>query len=328
MKAIVVDAPGDTSVLKLKDIPKPKPKAHDLLIEVHASALNRLDIIQRQAIFTPADQASKILGIETAGVVVECGSEVKDFKVGDRVFGFINGGGYAEYCLMDEKMAYLMPGDWDFIFAAAIPEVFITAAERLFTNGRLQSGQTVLIHAGASGVGIAAIQLAKYVNAKVIITAGSDEKIKECLALGADLGINYKTEDFVERVLAETNQQGVDLILDSIGPDYLLKNQTALKTDGILILMGILSGSLGEIDVKQLIYKRQTILGNNLTRRSLESQREVCQRFMRDWMPILKAGKIKPIIDSVFPMTEVAKAHQRMEDNLNIGKIILQIKTS
>lgn len=326
MKAIIIDRPGDVNVLKLKDVPKPQLKDHDLLIEIHASALNRFDIAQRQGIFTPSAHASKILGLETAGVVVDRGKAVKDFKVGDRVFGFINGGGYAEYCVMDEKMAFPIPKDWNYVYSAAIPEVFITASERLFTNGKLRAGQSVLIHAGASGVGIAAIQLAKYIGAKVFITAGSDDKIDKCLALGVDVGINYKKEDFVERVLQETDQKGVDLILDSIGPDYLIRNQQALKSDGTLILMGTLSGTSGKIDVRLLIYKRQTILGNNLTRRTLESQREVCQRFLRDWFPVLKEGKVKPIIDSVYPLEEAAKAQQRMEDNLNIGKIILQIK--
>lgn len=326
MKAIIVEKPGDVNVLKLKEVPKPEPGPHDLLIEVHASALNRLDIIQRQAIFTPAAHASHILGIETAGIVASCGNEVTQFKIGDSVFGFVNGGAYAEYCLMDEFMAFPLPKNWEFAYAAAIPEVFITASERLFTNGDLQKGQTVLIHAGASGVGTAAIQLAKYAGAKVIITAGSKDKINKCLALGADIGINYKTEDFVVRVLQETKQEGVDLILDSIGPDYLLRNQAALKYDGKLILMGLLSGSRGEIDIKGLIYKRLSIIGNNLTRRSLNSQREVCQRFLQTWMPILIKGDIKPIIDSIYPLADAKKAHQRMEDNLNFGKILLQVR--
>jgi putative PIG3 family NAD(P)H quinone oxidoreductase len=323
MKAVIIKA--DIPLLQYTEVPTPKVGADDLLVKVHAAALNRVDIIQKQAVFTPAEHASPLLGIEVAGEVVEKGTNVTGIKVGDRVFGFVNGGGYAQYCLMDYQFAFPMPIDWNYEYAAAIPEVFITAAERLFTNGDLCFNQSVLIHAGGSGIGTAAIQLAKYVGAKVFITAGSDEKIKKCLELGADVGINYKYNDFVKIVLDETNQQGVDLILDSIGPDYLIRNQQALKCDGRLVLMGVLSGIKGEIDILQLIYKRMTIIGNNLTRRSLESQREVIKRFRNSWLPLLLSKNIKPIIDSVYPIEHIEEAHQRMENNLNFGKIVLKV---
>jgi putative PIG3 family NAD(P)H quinone oxidoreductase len=323
MKAVITKV--GIPPLQYTEVSTPKVGADGLLIKVHATALNRVDIIQKQAVFTPAEHASPILGIEVAGEVVEKGANVTGIRRGDRVFGFVNGGGYAQYCLMDYQFALPMPEDWDYEYAAAIPEAFITAAERLFTNGNLRFNQSVLIHAGGSGVGTAAIQLAKYSGAKVFITAGNDEKIKKCLELGADVGINYTRNDFVKIILDETNQQGVDLILDSIGPDYLIRNQQALKSDGRLVLMGVLSGIKGEIDILQLIYKRMTIIGNNLTRRSLESQREVIKRFRNNWLPLLLSKNIKPIIDSIYPIERVAQAHQRMENNLNFGKIILKV---
>jgi putative PIG3 family NAD(P)H quinone oxidoreductase len=265
------------------------------------------------------------LGVEAAGTVVEMGSDVPDRQIGERVFGLVNGGGYAQYCLMDHQMAIPIPEDWEYRQAAAVPEVFLTASERLFTNGNLQSGQTVLIHAGGSGVGTAAIQLAHVVGARVCVTAGNDEKITQCLSLGADWGINYHTHDFVQVVLEKTDQQGVDLVLDCIGPAYLTRNVEVLKTDGKLLLMGLLSGTVGEIDVKEVIVKRVTLIGNNLYLRKVESQREITKRFSHQWLPLLREGNIKPVIDSCYKIEEADKAHQRMKANLNVGKIILEV---
>lgn len=325
MKAVVINQPGQEAQLTYTTVPNPTLAADDLLIKVYATALNRVDIIQKEAIFTPAAHASTIPGIEVAGEIVEKGENVKHWQVGDRVFGFVNGGGYAQYCLLDQYMALPIPDHWDYAYAAAIPEVFITAAERLFTNGDLKAQQTILIHAGGSGVGTAAIQLAKYAQARIFITAGSDEKVQRCLALGAEIGINYKKEDFVQVVLQATAQQGVELILDSIGPAYLMRNMEALKPDGKLIIMGVLSGTMGQFDMVQFIYKRLQMIANNLTRRSLVSQREVNERFRKHIFPLLTAEKIKPIIDSIFPIEEVVKAQQRMEENHNFGKIILSV---
>jgi putative PIG3 family NAD(P)H quinone oxidoreductase len=316
---------GDRNVLEYAEAPGPIPGPDDVLIQVHATALNRIDLVQRYGVHQLPQSGSPLLGIEAAGNIVELGGRVTDMNIGDRVFGLVNGGGYAQYCVMDHKMAFPMPEDWGYREAAAVPEVFLTASERLFTNGNLQSGQTVIIHAGGSGVGTAAIQLAHYVGARVYITAGSDEKITKCLSLGADLGINYKTHDFVQVVLEKTDQEGVDLVLDCIGPAYLKPNIQILKPDGKLVVMGLLSGTLGEIDLKEVIVKRVAIIGDNLYLRNLESQREITKRFSQIWLPVLEKGRIKPIIDSVFSIEKVENAHQRMRANLNVGKIILEV---
>ena len=255
MKAIIIEKPGDTSVLKYVDIPIPEVRDDDVLVKVTATALNRVDILQRQGVFVPSSDASPIMGIEVAGQIVKKGKNVSQFAVGDCVFGFVNGGGYAQYCLLDSQSAFLTPDNWVDTYAVAIPEAFITAAERLYTNGNLQANQSVLIHAAGSGVGTATIQLAKYSGAYIFVTAGSDEKIKKCLALGADVGINYKKEDFVKIISDKTGGNGVDLIIDSIGADYLMRNQQALKFDGKLILIGLLGGGIqGNLDILQLIY--------------------------------------------------------------------------
>lgn len=326
MKAVIVKNVGKTNMLEYEEVPTPVPGPEEVLIKVHATALNRIDLVQRQGAHKNPRAASSILGVEAAGEVVALGERATGVHIGDSVFGIVNGGGYAQFCVMDHHMALPLPSGWDYRQAAAVPEVFLTASERLLTNGDLQSGQTVLIHAGGSGVGTAAIQLAHVVGATVFVTAGSDEKIEKCLALGADLGINYKTHDFAEVVLEKTDRQGVDLVLDCIGPAYLQRNIRVLKPDGKLVVIGLLSGTLGEIDLKEVIVKRLAIIGNNLYLRSVESQREITQRFAWHWMPFLQRGAMKPIIDRVYKIEDVEKAHQRMKANLNFGKIVLEVR--
>ena len=325
MKAVLVKRMGETNILEYAESPRPAPGPDEVLIEVYATALNRIDLAHRYGVHKLPPSGSSILGVEVAGKVVELGRGVTDRDIGDRVFGLVKGGGYAEYCVMDHQLALPIPENWGYREAAAVPEVFLTASERLFTNANLQSGQSVLIHAGGSGVGTAAIQLAHYVGAKVFVTAGSDEKIAKCVSLGASLGINYQRQDFLKVVLESTDRQGVDLVLDCIGPAYLMRNIQVLKPDGKLALLGLLSGTIGEINVKEVIVKRLAIIGNNLYLRTIESQREITKRFYQQWLPVLREGKINPIIDSIYPIEEVDKAHQRMKANLNFGKIILEL---
>lgn len=325
MKAVIAKIVGNTNVLEYREIPRPTPGPEDVIVKVQATALNRIDLVQRYGIHDLPQSTAAILGVEAAGEVVVLGSQVTDMNIGDRVFGLVRGGGYAQYCVMDHKMALPVPQNWDYRQAAAVPEVFLTASERLFTNGNLQARQTVLIHAGGSGVGTAAIQLAYHTGAKIFVTAGRDEKLTGCAALGANLGINYKTQDFVQVILDHTDREGVDLILDCIGPAYLKRNIQVLKSDGKLLVMGLLSGTSGELDMKEVIFKRIAIIGNNLYRRNLESQREITRRFSQNWLPLLRRGRVKPIIDSVFKIEDVEKAHQRMKANLNFGKIILDV---
>ncbi|MBS0352001.1 MAG: NAD(P)H-quinone oxidoreductase [Proteobacteria bacterium] len=328
MKAIVMHGFGDTSVLVYEEIPIPKPQAHDLLVKVFATALNRCDIIQRQGIYKVPPGNSDILGIEIAGEVVACGNKVTCFKKGDRVFGYVNGGGYAQYCLQDEYFASPLPAQFSYPQGAAIAEVFQTANESIFTYGQLQPNETLLLNAAASGVGTAGIQMAKSIGAKVIALSGNNQKLAFCQNLGADYLINYQTEDFVAKVNQYTHNQGVDLIVDAVGPEFLAKNISCLKYDGRLILIGLLAGHRAELDIATFIAKRITMKGHNTRARNLVEQRLVTQRFRDQWLNLLIENKIKPIIDTVFPIEQAALAQQRMEDNLNIGKIILEIRHS
>ncbi len=327
MKSITMKSFGDVNVMEWKEVPLPSYGPHELLIKVHAAGVNRCDIIQRQGTYQVPPSNSPVLGIEIAGSVVEVGTSVKHFKKGDKVFGYVNGGGYAEYCVQDAGFAIPLPTDWSFTEGAAIAEVFQTANESLFTHGALQANESVLIHGGASGVGLAAIQMAKSVGAKVIITTSSDEKIKACLDHGADFAINYQKEDFVEKVLTITNQKGVDLLLDSVGPAYLMRNINSVKMDGRLILIGLLSGHITEFDLAKFIAKRLTMKGHNTRARELAEQRLITHRFKTKWLPLLQQKKIYPTIYRVYSIHDVALAHQCMEENKNIGKIILNMET-
>lgn len=325
MKAITFQKPGDASVLQISEIPIPKPNSEQLLVKVHAAALNRADILQRLGKYPPLPGESEILGLEIAGEVVDFGNQVNRFTKGQKVFGLVGGGGYAEYCLIDHQMALTIPEQWTYEFAAAIPEAFLTVQLTLFDLVNLKAGDVVLIHAAASGVGTAAIQMAKYCGAKVYCTVGSPEKINQLIQLGVDGAINYKTEDFFEKIMSLTQQRGVDVILDCIGANYFSRNINLLKVGGSLIQIAAMSGNNCAIDLILLIYKRLQIKGFVLRTRTLQEKRAYTETFKQTWLPILIAGKIKPIIDKVFPFEQVQLAHQRMENNENFGKILLTI---
>lgn len=326
MKAITVTNFGGPEVLQVVDILKPTPGPEQLLVKVHATALNRADTLQRQGKYAPPPGESETLGLEIAGEIAAWGAGVSGFKKGQRVFGLVGGGGYAEYCLIDAAMAMLVPENWHYTQAAAVPEVFFTADETVFELGQLQRGESILVHAGASGVGSAAVQMAHYVGATVYFTAGTEEKINKVLALGATHGINRKTEDFAEEIARLTQGQGVDVIEDFVGADYFPRNIQSLKPSGRLICIALMRGSMAEIDLKQVIFKRLQIKGSIMRIRSLEDKRLITKRFQKRWLPVLAAGKISPVIDSIFSLEEAAKAHERMEANLNFGKMILTIQ--
>lgn len=323
MKAIVCQESGGPEVLTLSDLPTPEPKPDDLLVRVRASALNRADTLQRRGLYPPPPGDSEVLGLELAGEVAGWGSNVSGFAEGDRVFGLVGGGGYGEYALLDANMAMPIPDGWDYVKAAAVPEVFFTANETVFVLGGLQQGETLLVHAGGSGVGTAVIQMAHHIGAKVYFTAGSKEKIDAAMALGADAGINYKTQDFAEEVLKLTDGRGVDLVEDFLGASYLEKNMEVLATAGRLVLVATMGGIKGEINLNLVMRKRLRIFGSVMRSRPLRDKREITRRFMERWLPVLSAGKIKPVIDSRFPLAQAKQAHQRMEANLNFGKIML-----
>lgn len=324
MKAVIVKKPGGADQLQVTDQAKPVPQAGELLIKVKAAAVNRTDIINREQ--SLAYMENPILGIEVAGTVEEVGLGV-EVKVGTRVMGLVNGGGYAEYAIMPADRAMEIPEKLSFEEASAIPEVFLTAYQTLFWIGQLQAGETVLIHAGGSGVGTAAIQLAKQLGkAHVITTAGSKEKLDFCESLGADICINYKEQDFEEEVLKATNNQGVDLILDFIGASYWNQNLKSIKVDGRWVLIGILGGAtIKNVRLMDVMLKRIQLTGTLLTPRSDAYKAKLTTELFEQTNNLFNNQTIRPVVDHVFSLDQIKQAHEHMEANKNIGKIILKV---
>ena len=326
MKAIIRTGDGGPEVLQLGETPSPNPTETQLLVDVHATALNRADMIQRRGGYPPPPGDSEVLGLEIAGTISATGNAVKGVSKGDRVFGLVGGGGYAEQAVIDYRMAMPMPDDWTFEQAAAVPEVFFTASDNIFTQGGLSAGETILIHAGGSGVGTAGVQISHHAGAKVFVTAGTSEKIESCKALGAIEGINYKESDFVAEILRLTDEQGVDVVVDFIGASYLERNLSVLKTKGRLLQLGLISGSVTEINLNTMMRNRLQLIGSVLRTRSIDEKIGVTQRFMEHWLPELERGRIRPIIDTIFPLAQAQQAHEYMEANRNFGKIILKVR--
>jgi putative PIG3 family NAD(P)H quinone oxidoreductase len=326
MQAIICTAAGDTDVLQFGQIACPEPQPHQLLVRVYATALNRADILQRRGKYPPPVGESSILGLEIAGEVVAIGANVTQHKIGDHVFGLVGGGGYAQYCVIDEYLAMPIPTDWDYQTAAAVPEAFLTANETVFELGQLQTGESLLLHAAASGVGTAVIQMAKMIQAMVYATAGSDDKCAAVIALGATAAINYKITDFEKWILKQTQEQGVDVVEDFIGQTYFQKHLQVLKPGGRLIQVATMSGTQAELDLRILMSKRLQIIGSVMRSRSLADKRAITQRFQKRWWQALTTGQITPVIDSIFSWQDMAQAHQRMEANQNIGKIVIKIE--
>ena len=322
MKGIVVIPQEPYPQLVWTDVPDVTPKADELLVDICASAVNRADLSQAMGKYPPPPGASEILGLEMAGVVVEMGAQVTDWQIGDRICALLPGGGYAEQCIVPAEMGIQLPDHWRFEQGSAVPEVWLTAFVNLFLEGSLQAGESVLIHAGASGVGTAAIQLAKQAGATVYITAGTDEKLDRCRQLGADLAINYKTQDFQKEILAISD--GVDLILDPVGAGYLPKNTTLLRRFGRLVSIGLLSGHAGNLNMAHLLRKRLTIVGSTLRTRPVAEKIAITQQFTERFWDGLVAGKLQPVIDSEFNMADAGKAHAYVRANRNIGKVILR----
>ncbi len=326
MRAILVKAPGDVSQLYIGEVERPVPGPQELLVRVKATALNRADLLQRRGLYPPPPGESEILGLEMAGIVEETGPRCSRFRPGDRVFGLLAGGGYAEYVTLHEKMAMPIPPNLDFPRAAAIPEAFLTAYQALFWLGGLQPGHTVLIHAGASGVGTAAIQLTREAGAKAIVTAGSEAKLKACRELGAMAGINYRSGPFAPEVLKLTGHAGVNIILDFVGAPYLEQNLRCLATDGRIIVLSLLGGRVADnFDLRPLMQKRARIEGSTLRNRPLDYKIRLTEAFSQYALPRLADGRLKPVVDKIFNWEDVARAHEYMEANKNIGKIVLTL---
>ena len=325
MKAILVEKPGGSENLKFGTAAKPIINENEILVKVKAAGLNRADIMQRQGKYPPPKGASELLGLEFSGEVAELGKNVSKWKVGDKVFGLIPGGGYAEFAKIHQDMAIEKPDELSFEEAAAIPEVFLTAYQALFWNAAIKKDYYVLIHAGGSGVGTAAIQIVKNAEAHAIITA-SKGKHKFCSELGAEKTIDYKSQQFDDEVLKFTNGKGVDIIIDFIGADYFEKNIRCLNQNGKLVSLATLGGAkIKEVDIRKIMSRWISIIGSTLRTRDLEYQINLTEEFADYSLEKFKTGKLKPVVDKIFNWEDVAEAHEYLEANKNIGKLVLRM---
>jgi len=321
MHAVLQTRPGDADTLYLGEIERPTPCAGQLLVKVNAAGVNRADIVQREGHYPPPPGASPILGLEIAGEVVEAGEHSR-FKPGDAVFGLVGGGAYAEYALLDDALAIAKP-DWlAWAEAASLPEAWMTALLNLTEVGQLQAGESFLTHAGASGVGAAAIQLAKRLGAKVYASAGSADKLAFCRQLGADAAFNYKELPGFGQWTKE--QGGVDLVLDPVGASHINENITALRRDGRLVVIGVMGGANAQLNLGQLLVKRLRVQGSTLRSQPLEVKARLAQR-LAERLEDFHAGRLQLTLDRCFALADVAAAHHYMENNANLGKIVLTL---
>ena len=325
MQAILVSSPGGPEQLTLGEWEKPKPGLQQILVKVAATALNRADTLQRKGLYPPPPGASPILGLEMAGTVTQVGENCTKWNVGDAVFGLLPGGGYAQYAVIHQDMALPLPSNLSFIEAAAMPEVFLTAFQALNWLAHLQTGETVLLHAGASGVGTAGIQLAREMGARVLVTA-SAAKHPLCLDLGAERAFDYRNGPFEEFVKEVTQGRGVNVIVDFIAGPYFSQNLNSLATDGRLVLLATMGGGKVEgFDLRQVLAKRLSIMGSTLRSRSLDYQIRLTEAWASFALPRLQDGRLKPVIDRVFDWTQAREAHEYMESNGSQGKIVLEV---
>jgi NADPH2:quinone reductase len=317
---------GAPEVLVPKTGPRPEPKADEVLIRVMSTGVNRPDVAQRKGEYPPPPGASPLIGLETAGEVVAVGPEAGAWKVGDKVCALTNGGAYAEYCTAPAAQCLPWPKGYDAVQAAALPETFFTVWANLFGHGRLQAGETVLIHGGTSGIGVTAIQLAKAFGAKVIATAGSADKCAAMTRLGADVAVNYKEQDFVEAVKAATGGKLADVVLDMIGAEYFNRNLKCLAMDGRLVIIAFLGGfEVAKADLRPVMTRRLTVTGSTMRPRTTAQKGALAAELREKVWPLLEAGKVAPPIWKVFPLQEAAAAHALMESSVHIGKIMLKV---
>jgi NADPH2:quinone reductase len=324
MTAIGIRAPGAPDVLEPQQRPVPKPGAGEILVKVLAAGVNRPDVMQRQGLYPPPPGASDIPGLEIAGEVVALGNGAKRWKLGDRVMALVSGGGYAEYCAAHESHALPMQ-TLSPVEAGAIPETFFTVWHNVFQRGALKSGETLLVHGGSSGIGTTAIQLAKNFGARVFVTAGSDDKCDACRKLGADLAINYKTQDFVAETKKATDGKGADLILDMVGGDYIPRNYEAAAVEGRIVQIAFQRNPKVEVDFRRIMLKRLHHTGSTLRARAVPDKAAIAKAVEDNALPLVVAGKVKPIIFKTFPLKDAAGAHALMETSAHIGKIVLTV---
>ncbi len=322
MKAIVITQSGEPEVLKIQEREIPQPKPHEVLIKIEAAGVNRPDVFQRKGSYPPpADVPQDIPGLEVSGWIEAVGTEVTQWSTGNKVCALLGGGGYAEYAVVDARHCLPVPKGWSFAEAASLPETVFTVWNNVFMRGNLRSGENFLVHGGSSGIGITAIQLAKAFGATVYATAGSDEKCKICENLGAKRSINYNKEDF-ESVLKPI---GIDVLLDMVGGDYILKNISILNPDGRLVYINAMKGGKAEIDVIELMKKRITLTGSTLRNRNADYKAQLTAEVLANVWPVIAAKQFKPVINQTFKLEDAAKAHQLMESNQHIGKIVLEV---
>jgi NADPH:quinone reductase len=325
MTAIAIRAPGGPEVLVPERRPLPRLADGEVLVKVKAAGVNRPDVMQRQGLYPPPAGATDIPGLEIAGEVVALGPGAARWKLGDEVMALVVGGGYAEYCPAHESHALPLPRGLTPIEAAAIPETFFTVWHNAFERGRLRAGETLLVHGGSSGIGTAAIQLAKAFGARVVTTAGSAEKCDACRQLGADVAVNYKAQDFVAATKAATDGKGADVVLDMVGGDYIERNYEAAAVEGRIVQIAVQSSAKATVDFRRIMLKRLTHTGSTLRARSVPDKGAIARAVEQHVLPLIAAGKVRPVIDSTFPLAQASAAHARMEASAHTGKIVLVV---
>ena len=324
MTAIGIKAPGAPDMLVPVERPVPAPGEGEILVKVAAAGVNRPDVMQRKGLYPPPPGAPDIPGLEIAGEVAALGPGVKRWKVGDRVMALVSGGGYAEYCLAHGSHALPVSG-LSMVEAAAIPETFMTVWHNVFERGALKPAETLLVHGGSSGIGTTAIQLAKALGSRVITTAGSEEKCEACRKLGADVAVNYKTEDFVAVAKKATNDKGAEVILDMVGGDYIPRNYEAASVEGRIVQIAFMGSPKAEVNFMRLMLKRLHHTGSTLRARATADKAAIARAVEDNALPLITAGKVKPVIYKTFPLKEAAAAHALMETSAHIGKIVLTV---
>lgn len=316
---------GEADCLRLVEGPVPEPGPNDVLVRVAYAGINRPDVFQRSGSYPPPPDASPLLGLEIAGEIVALGAEVSGWKVGDKVCALTPGGGYAEYCVAPAEHCLPVPAGFSLLEAAALPETYFTVWSNVFERGRLQPGESFLVHGGSSGIGLTAIQLAKQFGAKVFTTVGNGEKAEACQRAGADRVINYHEEDYVDVIKQATDGNGVDVILDMVGGDYIARNLKSLAIEGRMVQIAFLKGSKVELDTSAIMRKRLTFTGSTLRPRSREDKAGIAKALQSKVWPLLEQGLCHPVIHATFPLAEVADAHRLMESSKHIGKIMLEV---
>lgn len=325
MTAIAIRAPGGPDMLVPEQRPVPQPGEGEVLVKVAAAGVNRPDVMQRQGNYPPPKGATDIPGLEIAGEVAALGPGVTRWKVGDKLMALVVGGGYAEYCLAHESHCLPIPAGLPINQAAAVPETFFTVWHNIFQRGGLKAGETLLIHGGSSGIGTTAIQLAKQFGAHVIVTVGSEEKCEACRKLGADHAINYKTQDFVAVTKDATGGKGANVILDIVGGSYIERNYEAAAVEGRVVQIGFQGSTKATVDFRRIMLKRLTHTGSVLRSRPIADKAAIARGVEDHVLPLIAAGKVRPLMDSTFPLAQAAAAHARMEASAHIGKIVLTV---